>query len=232
MKVIVPLAGPDFILKDGSLKPLQMVKGRPLLKWVLSTRPWLKSGNVKSSDYIFVLLDHPQSREFVGRYLLTWFPEATINYVGRYTCGAALTTLCATAVLSEFDNEPVCVDLADIYFESSCPLGGFYTPRKPGALVPSFKNSNPSYSYLEVGPDGSVSSAQEKVVVSDDASAGVYLFRNARILISAISQFIQDPEEYTCNGLFYVCPLLNYVVRNGWRVEQFQVTNVVDVKNP
>ena len=40
MNIIVPLAGPNMILPDGSLKCCQKVNGVPLLRATLETRPW------------------------------------------------------------------------------------------------------------------------------------------------------------------------------------------------
>ena len=62
MRVVVPLAGPDFILKDGSLKANIKLNGEPLLSSVLNSRPWAK--NMNPANYSFVLFDTPETRAF------------------------------------------------------------------------------------------------------------------------------------------------------------------------
>ena len=54
MKVIVPLAGPDFVKPDGSVKAEISVEGLPLLRRALESRSWWTHGLVSDADLVFV----------------------------------------------------------------------------------------------------------------------------------------------------------------------------------
>ena len=76
MKVIVPLAGPDFVKLDGSVKAEIPVEGLPLLRHALESRSWWTSGLVTDADLVFVLHDNPPSRRFAENTLSQWYPAA------------------------------------------------------------------------------------------------------------------------------------------------------------
>ena len=61
MKVIIPLAGPDFVLGD-TVKSAVIYKGIPLLRYMLESRAWWKDGMVSDADLIFVLQNDPISK--------------------------------------------------------------------------------------------------------------------------------------------------------------------------
>ena len=67
MKIIVPLAGPDFILENGSTKAEIEYCGDDILHYILKKRPWYKY--TLSTDYIFVLQDTEQTRSLVNNKL-------------------------------------------------------------------------------------------------------------------------------------------------------------------
>ena len=92
MRVVVPLAGPDFILRGGELKANIKYDGEPLLRGVLNSRPWAKT--LASRDYSFVLFDAPETRAFAADTLLDWYPDATVTFISSYTRGAALSAPC------------------------------------------------------------------------------------------------------------------------------------------
>ena len=50
--------------------------------------------------------------------------------------------------------------------------------------------------------DGLIIEAKEKVVISDNASAGVYCFRNSTILLEAIAYTLNN-NKYMHNNLFF-----------------------------
>jgi len=64
--------------------------GEPLLRWVLTNRSWFLSGQVKSSDYVFVLFDTSNTRVFVEEKLKIWFPECRVVFTQSYTRGGSL----------------------------------------------------------------------------------------------------------------------------------------------
>ena len=89
-----------------------------------------------------------------------------------------MSSLCGVGMLSDDKNEPIIIDLADIYFDTDIiPFNNINTDISGIAF--SFKSSFSKYSYLKLDKDGYITEAKEKIVISDNASAGVYCFRNS-----------------------------------------------------
>jgi hypothetical protein len=228
--VVVPLAGPDFVSGRGEIKGLTPSPrdGGPLLFSTLSRRAWARG--LDPSAYRFVLFDRPESRAFAER-LAEWFPGSTATFLGRYTRGAAMTCLGGLAAIAE-TTAPVIVDLADIDFDGGPEdvAAAFSMHDALGGLALTFASDNPHYSYLRQDSAGRVVEAAEKRVISNNASAGVYMFRNPAVLLRAIAHALDTTPEGTHNGLFFVCPLFNGVLAQGLTVDMCRVDNVLDVK--
>ncbi len=223
---IVPLAGPDFI-SDSYCKALIPYKGTYLLPYILNSRNW--APNVM--QYIFILFDSLQSRSFYSNFLASWYSGSKCIFISSYTRGAALSALAGISLCSDF-TQPLVIDLADIdYSLDSNPANEFYTDNTTGAVVPIFSSTEAHYSYISLSSTGDFIRAAEKKVISDNASAGTYFFRNAHIFISSLSYSLEHEAEDSYNSLFYVCPLMNGVHRLGYKVKTPTSKLICDVKS-
>jgi hypothetical protein len=230
MRVLIPLAGPDFELEDGSTRAERIVFGKPLLRLALESRSWWQGDNgTTASDLVFILRDRPASRRFGETILVGWFPGCRTIFLGDFTGGAAYTVLAGLA-FGDGDG-PICIDLADILFtDSADPVRAFREDSSLGGLLLTFPSSNPAYSYARCGDAGRVLQTAEKRVISDHASAGVYFFRDALTLLRAIAHSIENKATLACNGLLYACPLFNGVIAHGKTVRISPVSDVHDIK--
>src|SRR5205814_1922375 len=145
----VPLAGPDFVAEDGSIKALTMVDGQPLLYRTLLSRPWMRPADASNAPVtIFVLQDQMGTRSFADTYLRNWFPDSRFCFISDVTAGAALSALAAMAMVDDFEA-PLCLDLADIGFTSDLdPLAMFAQTPDLGGIALTFAADWPQYSYL------------------------------------------------------------------------------------
>jgi hypothetical protein len=228
MRVVVPLAGPDFILRGGKLKANIKFDGKPLLRRILTSRPWAKT--VASHDYSFVLFDASETRSFATDLLLDWYPDAKLTFISSYTRGAALSALAGMATGEDMDAH-IIVDLADILYESNLdPKLVFQSNADCGAIGLTFHSDNPAYSYLSLDTSGCFENASEKRVISKNASAGTYIFRNLATYLRALAHNLENEHSQTFQNLFYVCPLFNGIKDIGSSVLLEPVKNVIDVK--
>lgn len=229
MKVVVPLAGPDFERPDGTLKAALLVDGRPLLEATLEQRPWWRRGGVTDADLTFVLKDSARVRGFVEQYLLQRYPRSRQVLLSTTTGGAALSALAGVAQIGG-EQEPLCIDLVDIAYSSTLdPIAAFKRPRV-GAVALVFASDNPIYSYLRTDTSGRVVEAAEKRVISSHASAGTYLFAAPNIYLSGLAHNLSNRAEVVFKDMFFVCPVYNGVLAGGSEVLLEQVSNVCDVK--
>lgn len=228
MRIVVPLAGPDFVREDGSVKAEQAVNGRPILRQTLNTRPWAKTAN--SSDYVFVMADRVETRAFAAAALKEWYPDAAVVFLSRYTNGAALTALSGVALGSENDG-PLIIDLADILYDCDIdPNAVFNAHPDCGGIALCFESDWQGYSYLRLDEEDRFVEAAEKRVISNNASAGTYLFSRASVFLQAVAHALENGEAQKFNGMYYVCPLFNGVRAAGFEVKLHRVSNVVDIK--
>ena len=228
MRVIVPLAGPDFILDGGGLKAEIDLEGQPLLYRVLKSRPW--AGKVAAQDHSFILIDAPETRVFAAGALAKWYPSSSVTFISRYTRGAALSALAGIATGEDVDT-PIIVDLADILYTSTLdPAAVFNRNPDCGGIALTFKANNPAYSYLKMDACGVFVRAAEKRVIADNASAGTYMFRDMATYLRALAHGLENEESQTFQDLFFVCPLFNGVKDQGKHVLLDPVTDVIDIK--
>lgn len=223
MKVIIPIAGPDFF-NNGSCKGLFPTNSGPLLLSTITSRIWFKS----ITQLTFVILDLPEARSFSDNYLKKWFPKSKVVFLPNATAGAALSVLAGLAIQSDIKNEPVIIDLADIKFTNNFIP---YKEKDDSAFVFTFKSNKKVYSYFALDEEGKVNKAREKEVISNIASAGVYCFPNCSCLIKAIAFALENPKILTHNQLFYITPLFNFLINEGIKIKLKQVNNVVDIKD-
>lgn len=228
MRVVVPLAGPDFIRPDGSVKAEIVVQGEPMLRAALGSRPW--AAEVAPEKHVFVMADRPETRAFASGPLARWYPGAAQVFLGQHAQGAALSALAGVAMIVA-DDGPLIVDLADILYASDLEPGSVFS-RDPecGAIALAFQSQSPSYSYLRLDRDGRVVEAAEKRVISTNASAGTYVFADASVYLTAVAHALRNFDGQQHNGLLYVCPLFNGVLAAGYNVRLAPVTHVVDIK--
>ena len=221
MKCIVPLAGGDLVHPKHEFRPWFPVGDQCLLQVAVNQRAWRQK--LADSDYIFVVREVPGLERLVNWLLESW-PGCGIVRLSNMTAGAMFTAMAGLSLVKN-DNEIIIVDLADILFTTgpSDPERAF--SEGVGAIIPCFESSEPCYSYLR--KEGSrVVEAAEKRVISNTASAGVYMFKNRSTYLIAAQHSIANAAELTVRGVFFVCPMANGVIAAGQKILAPMVDNV------
>jgi hypothetical protein len=225
MRVVVSLAGPDFIGADGGLKADQLLDGVPLLP---DRRPWHAA--LEGRDYCFVLPDAVETRDLAAGRLRDWFPGFRTVLLSDFTRGAALSAAAGMA-MHDRDDAPVIVDLADIDYACDLdPRAVFAEEPGLGAIALTFASDNPVYSYLATDAQGRFTEAAEKRVISGTASAGTYIFAGTATYLRALAHALDNEASQTHRDLFFVCPLFNGVRAQGRGVALHPVTDLRDIK--
>ncbi|MCA1407714.1 hypothetical protein I6F26_26630 [Ensifer sp. IC3342] len=226
LNVIIPLAGQDFERPDGSVKAEMVVGGATLLSATLKARPWWSA----AATPVFVLRDTAASQRFARETLRAQYPAARIIWLSHASAGGAWSAV-AGAALVAWPEAPVIVDLCDIMFESDADVAAaFAADPALGGLALTFASRHPQYSYLRLAPDGRMQEAREKVVISGNASAGVYAFRDVAVFHAAFAHSLHHRATLSHQGALFVCPMLNGVVAQGLDVRCLPARNVWDVK--
>ncbi len=226
MNIIVPLAGPDFIQDNNVMKPLIKYNDDYMLRYILYNREWHSTNH----QYIFILNNNAASQYFVENYLLKWFNNAKVVYLSDYTRGAAYTILAGLASIKN-TSEPLIIDLADIYFTlptNSKMKRDAFTRHDGVALY--FNSKLPIYSYFQFDNHGYLEYAAEKKSISNNASVGVYIYKDMATYLFSFYNSIPLENDLSYNNNVYVCPIFNGLVSNGKIVKGYHVDNVHDPK--
>ena len=203
--VIIPLAGPDFFSEKFGLKPFYKIDGRQyLIDYILNSRPWSENNG---DLFIFVLKnDAPYLQELIN-HIKSRYLDPKFVFLGSYSKGSLFSALAGSALISDFDA-PVIIDLADIFFNLDLNVKDcFFNNKHIDCIVPYFHSSHSLFSYLSI-QNGFVIDAREKEVISNNASAGVYIFRNNQIFLDAVLFAINNPSLCMKNSIFYICPTI------------------------
>lgn len=216
---LVPLAGPDLFHPEFGFRPLFPVEGRPLIEVALEGRSWRPM--LRGEDYVFVVREVAGVGRLVDFLTSRWL-GCRVATVSALTGGALLSALAGVALADP--TRPLMIDLADILFVCEHDFAAPW-PAGLGAVTPCFPSEESCYSYIRE-EDGRVVEAAEKRVISDKASAGVYVFRDPGVFLAAAAHSLANRERLAYRGVLFVCPAMNGVLAQGLDVAAPPVTDV------
>ncbi|WP_246579888.1 hypothetical protein [Candidatus Sodalis endolongispinus] len=77
-------------------------------------------------------------------------------------------------------------------------------------LIMTMKADDAKWSYVELGEREMVINVVEKIVVSDEATVGVYNYKHGKDFCRCVKQMMERNQRI--NGEFYVAPAYNYML--------------------
>jgi dTDP-glucose pyrophosphorylase len=220
LKIVVPMAGLGMRFQEAGYsfpKPLIEVSGKPMIELVIK--------NLKPTcphKFVFIC-----QKEHYEKYSLN---EIFNNLVGRenYDCvqltattqGAACTVLTAIDYINGDDdiiiaNSDQLIDIKiDDYINYSRQSGADGT-------IMTFESSHPKWSYARLDASQSVSEVAEKKVISNQATVGIYYFKEGRDFIQAAGKMMA--KDIRVNNEFYVCPTYNELIIDGKTIKIWNI---------
>ncbi|HXC36575.1 MAG TPA: glycosyltransferase family 2 protein [Candidatus Acidoferrales bacterium] len=214
LQIVIPMAGRGSRFANAGYstpKPLIPVGGRPMIEWVIENiRPR------RAHRFIFLCLaEHLSAYPEVPAELRRLCPGCEIVPVSAVTEGAACTMLLARKFIESRDplmiansDQLVELDINDYLAATDAP--------DVGGLIMTFWADHPKWSYCRMHADGSVTEVVEKKVVSNEATVGIYNFREGRDYTRAADAMIL--ANLRVNNEFYVAPTYNQLITEGARI--------------
>ena len=203
--------------KEGFLapKPLISVGGKPMIKWVLDN----VDSPVVDATFIFLVLREHEDKYGISASLEACKPgRVRFVYVEAVTEGAACTALLARELVN--DDTPLLIANSDQFVEWSCD--GFWEQmlaeretRAGNVLcfhVPRALN-DVKWSYAAVDDQQLITDIQEKVVISEHATVGIYYWRRGRDYVRHADDMVA--RGLKSNGEYYVAPVYNLAIAEG-----------------
>jgi len=225
LNVLIPMAGAGSRFAQQGYtfpKPLIEVNGKPMIQVVVENL------NIEA-NYIF-LVQKEHYEKYNLKFLLNLIaPNCTIVQLDGITEGAACTTLLAKDLIN--NDSPLLTVNSDQFIEwnSNECMYAFSADDIDGGIL-TFKATHPKWSYAQLGDDGFVSEVAEKKVISDNATVGLYYWRNGSEYVKYAEQMIE--KNIRVNNEFYVCPVFNEAIQDGKKIKIKPVPGMWGIGTP
>ena len=220
LNIVIPMAGAGsrFAAADyKDPKPLILINDIPMIRLVIENlRPKI--------DHRFIFIcqqTHIDAYELEDK-LSAWAPACKIIGLNGLTDGAASTVLFAEHWI---DNaSPLMIANSDQYIDTD--INTYLedmTRRELDGLIMTMKADDPKWSFVGASDDGMVSRVVEKEVISDDATVGIYNYKQGKDFVAAAKNMIS--KNFRVNGEFYVAPAYNELISSGAAIGFYNVGN-------
>ncbi len=218
INIVLPIAGRGSRFAEAGFKlpkPLIPIHGQPMIEAVVNNiRPLCEH------RFIFVALkehlDHLGMKDTLNRIA----PGCIIIPVTKVTEGAACTVLLARKYIDNKDQ--LMMANSDQWVDIN--INEYLTIISEGnvdGLIMTMKANDPKWSYVGFNNEGYVNNVVEKKVISDEATVGIYNFKQGQDFVKAADEMIS--KNLRVNNEFYVAPAYNEMIKNQAKISIFNV---------
>ena len=193
-------------------KPLIMAKTKQIIDWAL------ESVDTTDCNLIFaVRLDHINNFSIDEILKEKFGADIQLVIVDHDTDGSVSTCLLAK---KEINNDtPLIIYTPDVYFQNTFDPESI--PEETDGFLLTFKANSPAHSYVQLNEHGLAVKTAEKQVISQNAAVGLYYYKSGRMFVDYAEEMINNNER--TKNEFYICPMYNYMIRDGLSVRIKQV---------
>jgi UDP-N-acetylglucosamine diphosphorylase / glucose-1-phosphate thymidylyltransferase / UDP-N-acetylgalactosamine diphosphorylase / glucosamine-1-phosphate N-acetyltransferase / galactosamine-1-phosphate N-acetyltransferase len=211
INIVIPMAGQGSrFVKAGYEKPKPFidVNGKPMIVRVLE--------NLAYSDARYILIARKEHMEKEKELVVQIEKEFNAIFIpiDKLTEGTACTVLYARKYIN--NDEPLLIANSDQIVDMN--IGDFIDDCKTRNLdgsiltfVDEFKD--PKWSFAKIDKKDLVTEVKEKVVISEYATVGIYLYSKGKEFVNASIDMIIENDRV--NNEFYTCPTYNYAIKYG-----------------
>jgi len=221
LTIVVPMAGKGsrFVNEGYTLpKPLIEIHGKPMISYVISnTMP------KQEHRFVFLCLQEHIDRYHIDKTLHFYSNNCIIIPVNEVTEGAACTVLLAEQWIN--NDDPLMIVNSDQYVDIDINqyLDMVDNIACDGSIM-TMKATQEHWSYIRIDQDGYLLEIQEKKIISDEATVGIYNYSRGRDFVSFAKKMIDCNDRV--NGEFYVAPVYNYMVEAGKKIGYCNIGSV------
>lgn len=223
LNIVVPMAGRGsrFVEAGYTLpKPLIPIYNKPMIEVVIDNlRPKLEH------RFIFICQQEHIKKYQIDELLRSAAPGCEVVSIDGITEGAACTVLMAKSLINS--GEPLMVANSDQYVDID--INEYLSDmegRSLDGLIMTMKANDPKWSYAAMNSDNFVIEVKEKVVISSEATVGIYNFSSGRDFCAHAQAMIDNKELQ--NGEYYVAPVYNRFIADGSKIGVFNIGEEAD----
>ena len=163
--------------------------------------------------YIFICQKEHLEKYDLERTVTQAAPGCVIIPIEHITEGAACTVLLAENYI---DNEnQLMIANSDQYVDIDINDYLNQMGDKDGFIM-TMKADHPKWSYIKYNDLGLVTMVREKEVISDQATVGIYNYRQGKDFVRYAHEMIH--KEIRVNNEFYVAPVYNEMIEAGMKI--------------
>jgi len=209
LNIVVPMAGRGSrFAKEGFTdpKPLIELSDKRMIQVVIN--------NLKPNvphRFIFICQQEHVQQYKLDVLLNKWAPGCEVVAIDGITEGAACTVLCAEKLIN--NDEPLMIANSDQWVDVDInSYLNLMDEDNLDGLIMTMKATDPKWSYVELDNGKQVIRVVEKVVVSDEATVGIYNYKKGSTFCKYAKVMLDRNER--SNGEFYVAPVYTYMYEN------------------
>lgn len=219
INIVIPMAGQGSrFAKAGYEKPKPFidVDGKPMIVRVLE--------NLAYPDARYILIarrEHMEKEKELVKQIEKEF-NAIFIPIDKLTEGTACTVLYARKYINTEEplliaNSDQIVDMNIADFIDDCEN------RNLDGLILTFidKYQDPKWSFAKLDENNLVTEVKEKVVISEYATVGIYLYLKGKEFVDASIDMIIENDRV--NNEFYTCPTYNYAINKGSKIGIYNI---------
>ncbi|WP_108814387.1 glycosyltransferase family 2 protein [Loktanella sp. Alg231-35] len=197
-------------------KPLIPLRGHPMIQVVIENlRP------ITPHQFHFLVLREHDETYGLANMLRGWAPGCSIIYIDAVTEGAACTVLLAREAIN--NDAPLMIANCDQYIDAS--IDEYLADIKDAnGLIMTMWADDDKWSFVKRDNSGRVIEVIEKVVVSDEATVGIYNFARGADFVRSADAMIATNERV--NGEFYVAPVYSRLATEGANIRCHSIGKV------
>jgi HAD superfamily hydrolase (TIGR01509 family) len=208
--ILIPMAGSGSRFLNAGYrdpKPLIDVDGKPMIQRVVE--------NIGiSGNYIFIVQAEHYKKYNLESALTKLIPGCKIIQVDGVTDGAARTALLAKEYIN--NHRPLIIANSDqlLDWDESGFMSQLLEAGADGNMALFLANED-KWSYAKI-KNNKIIEVAEKVVISNNASTGIYGWTKGSDYVKYAEQMIE--KNIRVNNEFYICPVYNEAIQDNKRI--------------
>lgn len=216
LNIVVPMAGRGSRFSNAGYKmpkPLIDVHGHYMIEYVTKNlTPQIEH------RFIYICQEEHLEKYHLEKYLRQIAPNCVVVTVDHITEGAACTVLLAEEYINS--NNPLMIANSDQYIDTDINHYLRQMNNHDG-LIMTMPANDPKWSFIKVDEKNLVSMVREKEVISNEATVGVYNYKQGKDFVKYAHFMIE--KNIRVNNEFYVAPVYNEMIDAGMKITYFDV---------
>jgi dTDP-glucose pyrophosphorylase len=225
MILVLPMAGRGSRFSNvgySTPKPLIEVNGFPMIYHAFQSFK-----GVEFTKIIFITLREHEARFKVSEILRSQVVKNfEIVELEEVTEGQLCTVLAAKEFLRK--GESLLIAASDSFVESN--IDEDIKKTDLDGLISVINLPGDQWSFAKTDEKGRVIEVSEKVRISDNASTGIYYFKDAGLFLEEAETMIRNKEK--TRGEYYIMPLYNKLIAKGYNIGVSLAKSMWDMGTP